>query len=197
MSHDNAELWRVNLEGPLPGRVADLWSIEQDLRFVADCCAKWLELQTAQVDVSLVERALWEAATIAYGRCFHQGRGNLESQRPRYRIPDDVIDQLDARTTHEAVMADRNQHIAHRISDHEQVKVTGYLAPPPAPRQLVGVGAWGAILVSRETPDVEKLMVLAVQLGAGVAAERERLQHRIVELAPDHLDKFYEDAIKP
>jgi hypothetical protein len=187
----------VNLEGPLPGRVADLWSIEQDLRFVADCCAKWLELQTAQVHASLVERALWEAATIPYGRCFHQGKGNLESQRPRYRIPDDVIDQLDARTTHEAVMADRNQHIAHRISDREQVKVTGYLAPDPAPRELVGVGAWGVILVSREAPDVEKLRVLAEELGAGVAAELERPQHRIMELAPDHLDDFYEDATKP
>lgn len=53
VSDDNAELWRVNLEGPLPGRVADLWSIEQDLHFVADCCAKWLELQTAQADASL------------------------------------------------------------------------------------------------------------------------------------------------
>ena len=194
MSDTDEQLLRVNLEGPLPGRVADLWSIEQDLRFVADCCGKWLELQSGNDDAALVERALWEAATIAYGRCFHQGKGNLESQRPRYRIPEHVIDQLGSRATHDTVMADRNQHIAHRISDHEQVKVTGYLAPDPAPRAMVGVGAWGAILASREAPDIDALRVLAERLYQAVAAERESLQQRIMELAPDHLEKFYEDA---
>lgn len=108
-----------------------------------------------------------------------------------------MIDQLGARATHEAVMGDRNQHIAHRISDHEQVKVTGLLAPEPALRAMVGVGAWGAILVSRDAKDVDALKVLAERLYVAVASEREKLQQRIIELAPDHLDKFYKDALKP
>ena len=108
-----------------------------------------------------------------------------------------MIEQLGAKEAHEAVMGDRNQHVAHRISDHEQLKVTGLLAPPPGEQEMVGVAIWGMRLVGRMPDEVEALRVLAGQLHDSIAGELSLLKARIVELSPDHLDDFYRDADRP
>lgn len=192
---------RVVIEGQLPARIADLWSVGADLKFVADCCDELLvDPPTDESDPSVVRRALWEAAVIAYGRCYRNGKGHIEPGATRFRIPDTLIDQLDARTpgrrtTHDAALASRDQHIAHRVSVDEQVRVVAFLAPAPLPRKVDGVMAFGAHLVEPMADAIAELRDLVRTLREIVASDLNRLLERARELGDGPmLDQMYADA---
>ena len=72
---------------------------------------------------------------------FSSGKGHLDSQRPRLKLRADWTNSLtpEQLAAHQVVLAAANQHIAHRVSDLEQILVQALLAPPPMPREVVGV----------------------------------------------------------
>ncbi len=188
------------LRGRLPSRIADVWSICADLDFVAGCCDELLAdpPEDDSAEPSVVRRALWEAAVISYGRCFRSGKSPLEAGETRFRIPDSVIDGLGsaALETHDFTLGARDRHIAHRVNDDEQVEVVAFLAPPPAPRAVEGVTAWGVHLVEPFVPRIESLRDLARTLHAMSQADLRGLIDKAIQLGNGeyHLDRLYKTA---
>ena len=119
----------VRLTGPLVDKLLHLESTVEDLKFAQQAL---IELQTRMATASLVERhhvgefevvevALWNAAAIAYARCFVGGL--------RRAVATDLV-PVDLRGTHKGLIELRGQHIAHfdRKSNYESVSVRARLS---------------------------------------------------------------------
>jgi hypothetical protein len=115
---------------PLTQRLLDLVSAIDDLAFAHRAL---LVLKTmlppsprepAQTDgVDPVQLALWNAATIAYGRCFGRGR--------RRAVARSLIPTGAARVAHDSLIDFRNQHVAHLddpTGENESTELIGDVA---------------------------------------------------------------------
>ena len=123
---------RVARQTPLTGRVAselsDLRSMSLDLDRVVRLCDRFDAIDEAD---ELLASAVREAAVIAYGRCFNTGRPSM-GKGPRRRMPTKALDDLapELRALHDEVLADRNQHVGHRVSrDAERITVVALSEP--------------------------------------------------------------------
>jgi hypothetical protein len=89
----------------------------------------------------VIRAALWSAAVISYRRAFNSGKALGQPQAPRLKIPDDWTKSLKQaqRNAHDEVLVIANKHVAHRVGDHEVGGVRALLAPPPEPREVVGI----------------------------------------------------------
>ncbi len=144
---------QTGLSGPLPGAIADLDSIARDIAFTRNCADSYLASFSAvpQDDdaVTLTRQALWFAGVISYRRAFTSGRGHLVAKGSRIQFKDawkEVLDQQQ-QSAHDEVLQQANQHIAHRVAEHEGAVVVGILAPPPQPKAVAGVGTMLAVYV--------------------------------------------------
>lgn len=64
--------------------------------------------------------AYWEAAIVAYGRCFGTGASAIKRQR-RSSIPLELVDSLGLRDAHDEMYAHRNRGVGHR-GPHEWLR---------------------------------------------------------------------------
>ena len=100
-----------------------LFAIQQDLGFVIRALDRLTPLiPDDSDDASLIAEALWSAALIAYTRCFTSGR------RTALRFDDLGLPQTIA-DLHRHLDSMRDKHIAHPVSDLEQVSVLSARAP--------------------------------------------------------------------
>jgi hypothetical protein len=175
---------------------ADLWSIQQDLRFVIACCEEMIDRGGPdESSPSPIDRALWEAATIAYARSFGGGKGYLMKGRTRLRLPLRLVEELQRTQLHQQVMEVRDQHIAHRVNDAEQARVLAVLAPPPSPKAVAGVIVWGARLVGEAPEHAQELRDLTAGLLEVVSDDLSSAQQRLLEWAKQQdLDDAYSRA---
>lgn len=169
------------------GKLADLDSIAADLQFVIAATERLQEreeagtLQSDPVEVS----ALWQAAAVAYRRCFSSGRGHALSGRSRLAIPADWVDSLgdpELVAFHGVLLSLADKHVAHRVNDAEQARVLVFLQPAEKPSNDVGVGVMRVKLLLPDDfirlarPLAEGLLaVLGRNVEAGQASIRESL----------------------
>ena len=149
---------QVGLTGPAAGLIADLNSISRDLYFAGVAASRYADA-AADDDVSaddqVIRQALWNAAAISYRRAFGTGRGLIAEKGSRVRLDDRFVATLseDHRLVHRQVLEMANQHVAHRVGEHEGAAVVAVLALPPADREIVAVGTLSVHMVG-PTPEV-------------------------------------------
>lgn len=98
----------ISLGGVDAVRLADLASAWGDLLYVRQVLHSRSEIPVAPVHL-FARRALWEAAVVAYGRCWNSGR--------RAKLPPELLADLspEQRALHSHVLGVRNKHVAHRV----------------------------------------------------------------------------------
>jgi hypothetical protein len=109
-------------------------------------------------------------------------------------------DYIDDRVDEAARLADaetrrmRDKHVAHRVIDAEEMKVLVVLNPPPLPRGVDGVMAFGVRFSAADRERAEGLLSLARQLLVLIVADREALQDELIAQARDRINEMYELA---
>lgn len=98
-------------------KVAELRLLEADLKFATACLSESMNTKS-----ELIDKALFNAAVIAYGRCFNSGDG-----RKVLKIVEPF--SKDQKETHSFLMRLRNAHVAHSASDFEQCLYVVALLP--------------------------------------------------------------------
>ena len=98
-------------------KLADVYSILQELKSVMETCTRLRQLLKAEQKDWLLIESLWTAALIRYSRCFASGK--------RHGLSEDIYKDLpgDAVGVHRLYENLRNKHIAHSVNPFEQVKV--------------------------------------------------------------------------
>jgi hypothetical protein len=195
---------QVGLSGPLPGAIADLDSIARDITFTRKCAAVYLATMPpspGEHEAQAVARqALWFAGVISYRRAFTSGRGHLVAKGSRIQINEQWKEVLspDQQRAHDKVYVMANQHVAHRVAEHEGVVVTAMLSPPPAQREVLTTGVMLAVMVGPEAGLPELLISICDVLLQLIGAESQRLQHLLLDkLKQEDIDLLYADATTP
>ncbi|WAJ43125.1 hypothetical protein OK015_18060 [Mycobacterium sp. Aquia_216] len=200
------------IEGKVPGIVADVFSIQRDLDFARQCAAGYLQRtafdddgqplqQTEEPDRTLLAEALWSAAVIAYRRAFATGKAHIVPKEQRFDIkglrahvftPEqtELDDQLRG-------MAD--QHVAHRVSDLEQMKFQVTLTPPPHPRAVAALGPWMLHMIGPTTDVAEGMIGICDVLLPILAQEMQPFYNAMAQKLsdPEQLDRLYANAGYP
>lgn len=98
-------------------KLADVYSILQELKSVMETCTRLRQLLKAEQKDWLLIESLWTAALIRYSRCYASGK--------RHGLSEDIYKDLpgDAVGVHRLYENLRNKHIAHSVNPFEQVKV--------------------------------------------------------------------------
>ena len=109
-------------------------------------------------DALIVGMALWESVNITYRRCFTGGRSLAGSGIARLTLFE-LLDHLssDLRAIHEDLLANANQHYAHRVNALLSGHVTVILRQPPSR----GIEGLATTLIQFTTPNLEQLLSVA------------------------------------
>jgi|SRR5271169_1849773 len=192
------------IDGTTASKLSDLDSLIRDATFARRCVKTylaWLEPNSPQDEHGQVIRAaLWSAGLISYRRAFSSGKALGQPQAPRLKIPDDWTKMLTQaqRDTHDQVLVIANKHVAHRVSDHEVGGVRALLAPPPEPRDVVGIVS----AVGHVSEPVEHLPELFLQV-CDVLIEKisgmrdEGFNSTLESLRQQDVDALYDVALGP
>ncbi|BAX99797.1 hypothetical protein MSTE_04503 [Mycobacteroides stephanolepidis] len=171
------EYLQLGLSGKTAGMVADLVSIQRDIVFAQQCAEGYLSRAptgpSTQGEDSLVAQALWSAGAISYRRAFTSGRGHLVSKGQRLKLHEAWTDMLapEQLVAHEKILEMTNQHIAHRVGDHEGVRIIALLTPPPMPRAIAGVGHMLLHMIGPEACLAERMLEICGMLNQGLEQE--------------------------
>jgi hypothetical protein len=88
-----------------------------------------------------------------------------------------------------------DQHVAHRVSDLEQVKMQVWLTPPPLPRAVAGIGPFVAYFVGPEPEVARRLIDICDAILQPIDIEIGKfLDSQIALMNRDHLDALYSAA---
>lgn len=121
--------------------LADLWTLRTDLRIVRANCVR---LRTEDFDTQLTH-ALWEAAVIAYGRCFRDGAPGIKTRarQARLKIPKEMVEALTVgqQATHDKMLMERDKYVGHRVASNglHEVWVQGLTSDLDGTGDLCGV----------------------------------------------------------
>lgn len=146
-------LLQVGISGIEPGWVADVYSILNDITFAMRCANHYAAIahqhESGNADPDQEQRdgerfiasAMWNAAVVAYRRGFNSGRGHLVKGGKRPRLSDPLIALLtdEQKAVHTGALDQANQHVAHRVSELEQIITMAALNPPEAPHGIAAV----------------------------------------------------------
>jgi hypothetical protein len=113
---------------------------------------------------TLLATALWSAAVIAYRRAFAVGKGHLVPKSQRFDIKGLRTQLL---TPEQAAVDDQlrqmaDQHVAHRVSDLEQMRFLVALTPPPLPPEVAGLGTMMVHMIGPEAAVAKGLSEFAM-----------------------------------
>jgi hypothetical protein len=196
---------QVGLSGPLAGALADLVSLNRDVSFARDCAMTYANnvkagaLSSNDPNAKFLCQAVWSAGAISYRRAFTSGKAHLVKQGSRLKMNDqwkDILDP-DMLAAHDTVLEMANQHIAHRVGEHEGVRILGVLSPPPGPRAVVGVGEMLAYMTGHHEV-AERLAEVCTILLELIGQEKERLTGILLEqLRGGDIDALYAAATIP
>ena len=145
--------------------------------------------------------ALWNAGAISYRRAFGSGRGHLVLQGKRLRLDERFVALLneEQKGAHQLVLDMANQHIAHRVGDHEGAIVLAFLEPPPSEPGIAGVGTMAARMLGPEREVAEHLSVICGVFLEVLDAELRRHTNELATSlrATADLDALYATATVP
>lgn len=130
----------------------------------------------------------------------------LEKNKTRLRIDREIIAEsqdftAEQRAAHALTLQLADKHIAHRVGEQEDVRVLALLAPPPAPREVLGVGLMHVRMVGPEVEVAAHLADVAQALARNLLQELEERRNRFLaqlELASNaDLADLYANARAP
>ena len=136
-------------------KLADVYSILQELKSVMETCTRLRQLLKAEQKDWLLIESLWTAALIRYSRCFASGK--------RHGLSEDIYKDLpgDAIGVHRLYENLRNKHIAHSVNPFEQVKVGLILSSEKSQeKKVMEVSPFLMKLVATTDDDVRQLGAL-------------------------------------
>ena len=136
-------------------KLADVYSILQELKSVMETCTRLRQLLKAEQKDWLLIESLWTAALIRYSRCFASGK--------RHGLSEDIYKDLpgDAVGVHRLYENLRNKHIAHSVNPFEQVKVGLILSSENSQeKKVMEVSPFLMKLVATTDDDVRQLGAL-------------------------------------
>jgi hypothetical protein len=177
-STDTKQLPIAELKSTKAKELADRAAIFQDLTFCVACCDRAIEnLRAASQDTVLI-RALWTAALVAYARCFTTG--------VRFGLTSDLFDHFEGepRETHEYYLDLRNKHIAHSVNPFEQIVIGAVLsAPDAATKSVEGIATLTGTNISESAESIEQLRTLATTALKYIARTGKELSAEVLEEA--------------
>lgn len=197
-----SELIQVSFSGGLPSQLADLRSLREDFQFAQNCANAYLRLHLVNMHEEsrkVVSRALWVSAAIAYRRGFTTGKAQLVPQGNRVKIPEGWFNALkpEGKVAHDEILEIANKQIAHHTGKHENYSVVAFLAPPPHPRALAGVGVISIGLASPGDERIQQLSALCQSLINGIDRRIEELTNEFESFVKaQNLDDLYDDPTK-
>jgi hypothetical protein len=147
-------------------KLADLISVFDDLDFVVGSCERLRSLDGDASADQIVVRALWNAALVAYARCWATG--------VRTGISTDVFEELegDPYGLHEYLKNLRDKHIAHSVNPFEDVAIGLALSPEDqADRTVIGVASLLQKLISFDRAGIDGFGSLATVARGAIAAK--------------------------
>lgn len=161
----------IPVVGRLVDRVLHLESIRRDLVFARDAIERLLANMPAPVrdidDFDVGDVALFQAAAIAYGRCFGTGL--------RYAAAIDLVPIGEHRQWHDLLLRVRGEHIAHNIrgTSHELTKAVVLVNVTARDELLVTVQIRGSkgMFFRRDVLEHVRDLVTDVGLKAGHAKD--------------------------
>lgn len=169
------------LSGDTPSFIADLRSVETDLRYAARLFTRVADTEPdADADA---RQAFYDAGAIAYRRGFTTGRSPVTKGQSRVKVPEEIINALDSegRLAHERVLERANTHIAHRVSDEEQGRLILLLSNPAIDQSVEGVTWFTVRFVGPFEEEARQAAEIAVLLADSVGALVESMQTRLLE----------------
>jgi hypothetical protein len=177
-SADMKQLPIAELKSTKAKELADRSAIFQDLTFCAACCDRAIENLRATSQDTILIRALWTAALVAYARCFTTGI--------RFGLTSDLFDHFDGqpRETHEYYLDLRNKHIAHSVNPFEQIVIGAVLsAPDAATKSVEGIATLIGTNISESAESIEQLRTLATTALKYIARTGKDLSAEVLEEA--------------
>lgn len=196
------QLIMLDIRDELPGSIADLYSMQDDLEFARDCAVVYYRNAFAGTESpsdetrTILNRALWSAALISYRRAFTTGR-SFNPGESRFNLGAMREELLSAaqQQAHEGFRNVANKHIAHRSSDRDQVLLHAGLTPPPLRRGVDGVGAMLARHDAPSRAETESFIDICKIFIAYAEQEIQSfLGEKNDELRTRDLDQLYDHA---
>ena len=174
----------VDFEGAR--QLADFYSIRQDLVFVRDCVRRLVTLsKTDALERSVDSRALWDAALIAYRRCFNR-KSILYTDLEGH--PSDPL------ILHRHIHDQASKLVAHSVNAYEQGGVGVALTPEDRdPKAVIGIAWLGQRLVGWREKDLRQFEKLTnLVLTNLVAPKIAELEAQVTSFARNiPIDELY------
>jgi len=205
---ESPQLLQAGLTGPDPSKIADLGSIFTDLAFARDTAEGYATLAQDSNDMeapgALVAQALWNASVISYRRAFGTGKAMLDKGRTRLRLSRDGVGEAadlseEQRQAHRLALQLADQHVAHRVGEQDDARVVALLAPPPSPKEIVGVGVFWIRMTGPDPEVAVRLTEVCNWLLGPVQAEIEQRREALLNdlTSRADLDPYYAAAESP
>lgn len=195
-SEGGLPMYGTVLVGDTPSFIADLQSVEADLRYAARLFARVASIEP-DVDADL-RRALYDAGAIAYRRGFTSGRSLVTKGQSRTTVPDEIVNTLDVerRQAHKRVIERANTHIAHRVSAEEQGKLILLLSNPAIDHAVQGVTWFTVRFVGPFKEEAQRASETADLLADSIALVVESVQSQLLESAKQRdIEHLYATAL--
>jgi hypothetical protein len=192
----------VDIRSELPSRIADLYSMQDDLQFARNCAVVYYRREFADTQSprdethNILNRALWSAALTSYRRAFTTGRSfNPSESRFNLGAMREKLLSSTQQQAHDGFYEVANQHIMHRSSDRDRVLFHAGLNPPPLPRGVHGIGA---ILVRHDAPGRPETETFIEICDIFIPFAQQEIQaflgEKNDELSKRDMDQMYEQA---
>jgi hypothetical protein len=177
---------QLRITGDHGALIESLSSQVSDAQFVEQALAKIEEATEEQATLF----AYWSDALVAYGRLFMTGR--------RERLDDSFVRSSEHAETHEIWMELRNRHVAHRVSDAEQVRALALLtALELEPKSVEGVGHFAMKMIGRGDDDLVRDKALASFVRQHLEGELQNATQRALEeLQSRPVEELYRRALR-
>ena len=169
-------------ESEAADRLATLAATQAGMVFVEACCRKLLDPEGDASGASVLQRALWSAALVAYVRCTWDLRRDPKTKWVHEMIKGKIGEiPGDSLKFHQFVLDMRNKFVAHNVNAFDDFQVGLVLPMEDAPEEDVqDVG----ILVRQllyGAKDAENLALIAGTLLPFLKGESERIKGEILE----------------
>lgn len=155
---------------------ADLFSVSNDLSFVLGATDRLLAEfnKPDNPQDTVIVRALWSAATIAYMRCFGSGKREGLQTEIFHALPD-------ADTAHQHIKDTRDKHVAHSVNAFEEVMV-GFVLGAAPDTSAEGVVNLLMFRICDDANGVRNLQILARHALDATRSQLESLKKRLLEI---------------
>ena len=137
--------------------LADMDSVRQDLSFVIEFGKRLVSLSKEGSDDHVLIRCLWNAALVAYVRCFSTGKRRFGLKEAMVAgLPGDPVG------FHRWLKNMRDKHVAHAVNPFEEVSIGLVLSQSDKPeRSVLGVARLSKSWLTPDVQGIENLVKFA------------------------------------